>query len=197
MQDAAQGVHGAVAVPEGAASDPAVQAAVLANVEAMMAADRKTTALKKLQGLIWHEAYRAGTIKGQLCQDVPDALQQWRDAGIKTYIYSSGSRQAQSDLFGHTTVGDLRPYIQGYFDTTCGAKGEAGSYREIALSLGAAHSGDILFATDVLAEAQAAAAAGWNAVLVVRPGNKALPQHHSFRTVNSMANLLDVYAQHR
>jgi hypothetical protein len=26
---------------------------------------------------------------------VPDALVEWRNAGIKTYIYSSGSREAQ------------------------------------------------------------------------------------------------------
>lgn len=47
-----------------------------------------------------------------------------------------------------------------------------------------------MFATDVLAEAQAAAAAGWRAVLVVRPGNKSLPEGHGFQTVSSMAELL-------
>lgn len=30
-----------------------------------------------------------------LSRDVPDALVEWRNAGIKTYIYSSGSREAQ------------------------------------------------------------------------------------------------------
>lgn len=69
-----------------------------------MAADRKTTGLKALQGLIWHEAYESGAIKGELFRDVPDALQEYRNAGIKTFIYSSGSRKAQADLFGHTTV---------------------------------------------------------------------------------------------
>ena len=53
---------------------------------------------------------------------MPDCLVRWRNAGIKTYIYSSGSRGAQRDLFGHTTAGDLRPYLCGYFDTKVGAK---------------------------------------------------------------------------
>lgn len=33
-------------------------------------------------------------------------------------------------------VGDLRPYLCGFFDTTSGAKVEGSSYRNIALSLG-------------------------------------------------------------
>lgn len=48
----------------------------------------------------------------------------------------------------------------------------------------------ILFATDVLAEAEAAAAAGWRAVLVSRPGNKPLPEEPGFRVIESMAQLL-------
>lgn len=31
-------------------------------------------------------------------------------------------RGAQKDLFGHTTVGDLRPYLSGFFDTNSGPK---------------------------------------------------------------------------
>ena len=69
-----------------------------------MEADRKSTALKSLQGLVWHEGFAGGALKGELFRDVPDALQLFRDYGIKSYIYSSGSRQAQRDLFGHTMV---------------------------------------------------------------------------------------------
>ena len=86
-----------------------------------MDADRKHAGLKALQGLIWHEAFTSGAIKGELFRDVPDALQEYRDAGIKTYIYSSGSRKAQADLFGHTTVRSWRefgawlPHIEAYW----------------------------------------------------------------------------------
>jgi methylthioribulose 1-phosphate dehydratase / enolase-phosphatase E1 len=73
----------------------------------LMDVDAKVPELKNLQGLIWHNAYVRGDIRAELFRDVPDALQQWRDAGLKTYIYSSGSRLAQRDLFGHTTVCSL------------------------------------------------------------------------------------------
>ena len=61
---------------------------------------------------------------------MPDALVRWRAAGLKTYIYSSGSRQAQADLFGNTSAGDLRPYLCGFFDTTSGLKAYSPSSAE-------------------------------------------------------------------
>lgn len=39
---------------------------------------------------------------------------------IQVYIYSSGSREAQRLLFGHSEYGDLRKYFCGFFDTTIG-----------------------------------------------------------------------------
>lgn len=102
-QDVANGVAGAVPIPTDGPKE-AVITACMANVDCQMAADRKTTALKALQGHVWHEGFAGGEIRGELFRDVPDALQLFRDLGIKTYIYSSGSRQAQRDLFGHTTV---------------------------------------------------------------------------------------------
>jgi methylthioribulose 1-phosphate dehydratase/enolase-phosphatase E1 len=122
---------------------------------------------------------------------VPDVLVEWRNAGIKTYVYSSGSREAQRLFFGHSAAGDLRPFLCGFFDTASGPKGEAASYTNIALSLGVDEPGEVLFATDVLAEAQAADAAGWRAVLVSRPGNKPLPDGHGFRVIESMGQLLN------
>lgn len=62
---------------------------------------------------------------------------------------------------------------------------EAGSYRNIALSLGVDAPADLLFATDNLAEAQAAAAAGWQVVLADRPGNAAVPPGHGFPVATS------------
>ena len=75
-----------------------------------------------LQGHIWRKGFSSGSIKAELFRDVPDMLVHWRSAGIKTYIYSSGSREAQNNLFGHATAGDLRPYLCGFFDTTVGPK---------------------------------------------------------------------------
>lgn len=87
-------------------------------------------------------------------------------------------------------MGDLRPYLCGFFDTTAGAKVDAASYSNILLSLGVDSPAEVLFATDILSEAQAAKAAGWQAVLVERPGNKPLPEGHGFKVVTSMQQLL-------
>jgi methionine salvage enolase-phosphatase E1 len=140
-------------------------------------------------------------------------------------------------------VGDLRPYLCGFYDTTSGPKLEPSSYKNIVLSLGTdspaevhthtrthahththtrahahthttvspyplvlkpythtqththAHThththAQVLFATDVLGEAQAAQAAGLEVVLVDRPGNKPLPEGHGFRVITSMSQLL-------
>ena len=50
------------------------------------------------------------------------ALLQWHQQAIKTYVYSSGSREAQRLLFAHTAHGDLRPHLSGFFDTLIGSK---------------------------------------------------------------------------
>lgn len=57
-----------------------------------------------------------------LFPDVLPALQDWSDRHVRTYIYSSGSRLAQRDLFAHTGDGDVRKHLSGYFDTTSGPK---------------------------------------------------------------------------
>lgn len=57
-----------------------------------------------MQGHIWRSGFSSGALRAQLYRDVPDALTEWRLAGIKTYIYSSGSREAQRMFFAHTQV---------------------------------------------------------------------------------------------
>lgn len=173
---------------EGEPRDIVIDAAV-ALCEGAMAVDKKTTALKSLQGHIWREGFARGELQAELYRDVPDALVSWRDEGIKTYIYSSGSRQAQKDLFAHTTVGDLRPYLQGFFDTTSGSKVDSGSYENIALSLGPDSPNDILFVTDNILEARAARTAGWRAVVAKRPGNAPLPGDCEFKVVESLTDI--------
>lgn len=181
-----------VEFPPTSSSPEKIVGAAVALCEEQMAGDRKTTSLKQLQGHIWRDGYASGELRCELFRDVPDALAVWRNQGIKTYIYSSGSRQAQKDLFAHTTVGDLRPYIYGFFDTTAGSKVEASSYENIALNLGVDSSKNILFVTDNVAEAEAAIKSGWRAVLIDRPGNKPLPAAASsaFSVVTSLTGLI-------
>ena len=70
---------------------------------------------------------------------------------------------------------------------------ESSSYRNIALSLGVDSPGEVLFATDNILEAEAAAAAGWQVVLADRPGNAALPAGHKFAVADSAAGFLDAF----
>jgi hypothetical protein len=70
---------------------------------------------------------------------------------------------------------------------------EAGSYRNIALSLGVDSPEEVLFATDNILEAQAAAEAGWQVVLADRPGNKPLPAGHAFAVATSAKDFLAAF----
>ncbi|XP_040181116.1 enolase-phosphatase E1 isoform X2 [Rana temporaria] len=146
---------------------------VVDNVHWQMSLDRKTTALKQLQGHMWRAAYASGQVKGEVYADVVPALRKWKEAGKKLYIFSSGSVEAQKLLFGYSIEGDLLEYFQGHFDTTVGLKVESESYRKIADHIGCSTE-NILFLTDITREAEAAEEAGMTVALVVRPGNAAL-----------------------
>lgn len=71
----------------------------------------------------------------------------------------------------------------------CTVQVHADSYRNIALSIGA-DAAQLVFATDVAAEAVAAKAAGWQAILVKRPGNKPLEPGHGCPVVESLVGLI-------
>lgn len=131
--------------------------------------DRKATPLKTLQGLIWAKGYADGELSGHVYPDTPEAIRRWVDRGISVNIYSSGSIAAQKLIFGHSIAGDLTPLLSGYFDTTTGPKREAASYTRIAEALGLAPA-EILFLTDIQAEADAAREAGVQALIVDREG---------------------------
>lgn len=155
-----------------------------------IANDRKVGALKQLQGHVWDLGYKSGELKALVYPDVPRFLERMRDTGTtKVGIYSSGSRQAQRLLFQYSDKGDLRDWLSVYFDTKIGHKRESASYTEILLSLGVDSGSDVLFVTDVIQEAEAAAQAGLDTVLSVRPGNVALPAEHPFRTIRSFDEL--------
>lgn len=132
--------------------------------------DRKSTGLKSLQGKIWRQGYLDGSLKSQVFADVAPALERWHAAGVRISIFSSGSVLAQQLLFAHTDAGDLTKFIDGYFDTNVGKKGEAESYRKIAAALDLKPS-KILFISDVVAELEAAQGARMKTLLSIRPGN--------------------------
>ncbi|KAA8523915.1 hypothetical protein F0562_010338 [Nyssa sinensis] len=189
QDDLEQGLVGAVPIPSDDAGKEEVIAALVANVVAMISADRKITALKQLQGHIWQTGFQNNELEGVVFDDVPEALEKWHALGIKVYIYSSGSRLAQRLIFGKTNYGDLRKYLCGFFDTKVGNKKETSSYIEISESVGVNYPSEILFVTDVYQEAAAAKAAGLEVIISVRPGNGPLPDNHGFKTVNSFSEI--------
>jgi enolase-phosphatase E1 len=153
-------------------------ASVVAYVQWLMDADRKSIGLKSLQGRIWETGYRTGELRGQVYPDVPPALMRWSGQGRDVCIFSSGSVQAQRLLFSCSNAGDLTGCIRAYFDTTSGSKAEAPSYQRIAATLERAPQ-EMLFVSDVVAELDAARQSGMQTVLCVRsPRSPADPGGH-------------------
>lgn len=135
----------------------------------LMDRDRKSTGLKSLQGRIWDEGYHSGALQGkaEVYADVRPAFVRWNRDGVFIAIFSSGSVQAQRDLFANTNAGDLSPFLYDYFDTKTGSKRESRSYWLIATALHQTPS-DVLFVSDVTAELDAAREAGMRTALCIR-----------------------------
>ncbi|XP_063994248.1 enolase-phosphatase E1 isoform X2 [Diachasmimorpha longicaudata] len=151
--------------------------------------DRKTTALKQLQGHMWREAYKSGDVKGHIYNDVPKALESWAPTK-KIYIYSSGSIEAQKLLFANSSHGDLLPHITDHFDTEIGPKHSSSSYKSIISKLSVLPT-DVLFLTDTPTEAKAAVEAGLSSILIIRQGNAPLTvdEKSSYPTVHSFLDI--------
>lgn len=137
-------------------------------------ADKKATPLKTLQGLIWEDGYTRGELVGDVYADAAAGLRRWHEAGIRLYVYSSGSVQAQKLIFGHTLHGDLTPLFTGYFDTRVGGKLETASYHVIAAAIDT-EPGEILFLSDNVGELDAARMAGWQTTALDR-GEALVPE---------------------
>ena len=166
---------------------PPWSSGALGYVHWLMDQDRKSTALKTLQGKIWKEGYRRGDLHGEVFPDVPIALERWNREGTDIRIYSSGSVLAQQLLFSTTTHGDLTRFLNGYFDTTTGPKAEPDSYRAIAKAFSLPPS-NILFVSDVVRELDAATAAGMQVRLSLREGNNPQPGN-SYPSVTTFAEI--------
>jgi enolase-phosphatase E1 len=157
---------------------------IAAYIEWLIARDRKSTGLKSLQGKIWRKGYLEGSLKSQVYADVPPALERWQAEGLNISIFSSGSVLAQQLLFAHTDAGDLTRFINNYFDTNVGKKGEAESYRRIAAEL-SLQPNEIIFISDVVSELEAANEAGMKTLLCIRPGNPLQESAENYQSIHS------------
>ncbi|MGA8085756.1 MAG: acireductone synthase [Terracidiphilus sp.] len=153
----------------------------------LMDRDRKSTALKSLQGRIWQRGFESDELTGTLFDDVPSALERWSSAA-HVAIFSSGSVAAQLLLFRHSSFGDLTPLISGYFDTRTGPKTVKASYESIASAMGC-EPGEVMFFSDVVRELDPAREAGCHTRLVMREGNIPVDDAHGHRRIKSFTVL--------
>ncbi|NRQ43715.1 acireductone synthase [Rheinheimera sp. YQF-2] len=149
--------------------------AIIARLQQWIAEDQKITPLKALQGMVWQQGYQSGAFRGHLYQDAFATLTQWQQQGIKLYVYSSGSVQAQQLLFRYSDFGDVTPLFSGYFDTRVGAKRDISSYAAILQQLQLPPK-QVLFLSDVTAELDAAKVLGIATVQLIRDGQS--PSDH-------------------
>jgi len=143
---------------------------VLGEANRLMDSDIKATGLKQLQGLIWRSGFESGELRAHLFDDVLPALERWTAGELDVRVFSSGSVAAQKLFFGHTIRGNLLHHFHGHYDTTLGPKREPASYTSIAAEFDL-FAAEILFLSDVTGELDAAAAAGMQTALCIRPGN--------------------------
>lgn len=185
VREALQSVRETVSQEEGRALD---EAGCLQTLLEWITMDRKHTALKQLQGMIWKAGFEQGDYRGHVYDDVMRALQNWKLKGIDLGIYSSGSVQAQKLLFAHSEAGDLTRYFSRYFDTQVGAKKDVESYRRIVTEL-ALPPLEVLFLSDVEAELDAARLAGLLAKQIVREGTTPSDRHEHFKDLLAVEKL--------
>ncbi len=138
-------------------------------------ADRKHTALKALQGLLWREGYQRGDYQAHFYPDAAEQLRRWHAAGHPICVYSSGSVEAQQLFFGYSAAGDLRPLVSDWFDTEIGGKRDSASYRNILQRL-QLPGGEVIFLSDVVEELDAARDAGLRTVLIDRRADYPQPR---------------------
>ncbi len=158
---------------------------VIALLLSYIAQDKKDTDLKVIQGKIWRHAYESEKVKGHLYEEVPGALKKLHARSIILAVYSSGSVEAQQLLFKYSTAGDLSSLFSHYFDTKIGMKKEKESYERIARFM-EIEPHDILFLSDVEAELDAAAEAGFQALQVIRPGTEPSERHRHIATFEEL-----------
>ncbi len=143
---------------------------LVAALDGWLDRDEKVTPLKTLQGLIWADGFAAGDLTAHFYDDAVPALRAWHAAGLRLYVFSSGSLTAQATWFGHSPAGDLLPLFTARFDTeNAGPKRVASSYLSMTAQTGEDPAATE-FLSDLGAELDAAREAGWLTVGVRRPG---------------------------
>ena len=166
--------------------------AITQYLQHLIAIDRKSTALKDIQGKIWKEGYDFGELKSQLFEEAPTCLRRWHAYDLTLAVYSSGSIEAQKLLYRHTTTGNLEHLFSGWFDTKTGPKKDRKSYINIAKEMNMSCD-RIMFISDNGEECDAAEAAGMQTLFSLREGNpdQNARHHRVITTLNSVDQYLE------
>jgi len=143
---------------------------VIKYFEYLIQCDRKSTALKELQGIIWEQGYASGKLESPLYEDVVPALKRWKKQGLLLAVYSSGSIKAQQLLYSHTKSGNISDYFSQWFDTRTGSKLETNSYTKISKTIRIKPE-SIVFISDHPGECDAAQASGMSTRFCLRKEN--------------------------
>ncbi len=138
--------------------------------------DRKSSALKDLQGRIWQEGYEKGDICSSLYPETIEALSKLKQQGYMLAVYSSGSISAQKLLYKHTSDGDQTALFSHWFDTRTGNKKESKSYSDISIAMNIPAK-KVIFVSDSYAECDAAEKAGMSVLFSLREGNPEQDPH--------------------
>lgn len=172
----------------------------------MTTKDIKAVYLKQLQGKLWKRGYESGEITTPLFPDVVSTLSAWRAHSKRLAVFSSGSVEAQQNLFKYIEVDpsgtetdsgtkpptqDLNSDFVGKFDTvTAGPKVVKESYEKICNALNTTPE-KVVFLTDNVKEAVAATSAGVYTVVVDRPGNAPLSEadYQSFPVIRQLPDI--------
>ncbi|OLR92125.1 acireductone synthase [Actinokineospora bangkokensis] len=166
VRSAVARVKAEAGLPDDAGTD-----AVVAVLHGWMDEDRKAAPLKDLQGEIWQRGYASGELVSTYFPDVVPTLRAWVEGGLRLAVFSSGSVTGQVASFSATDHGDLTGLFEHHFDTVnAGPKRERPSYDAIRAGLGEPEPGAVVFCSDVPAELDAAAEAGWQTVGLARAG---------------------------
>ena len=139
-------------------------------LEHLIIIDKKSTALKDIQGQIWELGYSNGELKAELFPETVECLQQWHRQGITLSVYSSGSIHAQKLLYRNTLEGNFETLFSHWFDTHTGPKKASQSYSTIANQLNSSPE-NIWFVSDNGEECDAARKAGLKTLFSLRDGN--------------------------
>jgi enolase-phosphatase E1 len=167
--------------------------APLLTLQHWMDRDAKIPALKSLQGIIWRQGFADGALVTPMYPDVAPWLRRWAGAGVRQFVFSAGSAEAQRLLFAHSSDGDLSPVFSGYFDTRAGGKRDIDSYGRLAIGMNVPTL-EVVFLSDAEDELDAAAAAGMRTCQLVREadGTVASDRHPVAADFGAVARLMDL-----